>query len=133
MRFYRDHPVVETLYAQGKRLRQGFERAIEGNGLVGYVDVVGRDCNLLFGTRDGDKRPSQPFRTLFMQEMVKCGVIAPSFVVSYSHSEADIDRTLEAVGEALKVYRKALDGGVDKYLAGQSVRPVFRRYAHSRQ
>jgi glutamate-1-semialdehyde 2,1-aminomutase len=128
MRFYRDHPVVETLYAQGKRLRQGFERAIEGNGLVGYLDVVGRDCNLLFGTRDGDKRPSQPFRTLFMQEMVKCGIIAPSFVVSYSHSEADIDRTLEAVGEALKVYRKALDEGVDKYLAGQSVKPVFRRY-----
>lgn len=133
MRFYRDHPVVETLHARGKRIRQGFERAIEDNGLVGYVDIVGRDCNLLFGTRDVDKRPSQAFRTLFMQEMIKYGVIAPSFVVSYSHSEADIDRTLEAVGEALKVYRKALDGGVDKYLAGQSVKPVFRRYANSRQ
>ena len=129
MRFYQDHPVVETLYARGTRLRQGFERAIEGNGLVGYVDVVGRDCNLLFGTRDAEKRPSQPFRTLFMQEMIKYGVIAPSFVVSYSHSEADIDRTLEAVDEALKVYRKALDESVDRYLVGQSVKPVFRRYA----
>jgi glutamate-1-semialdehyde 2,1-aminomutase len=129
MRFYRNHPVVETLYARGTRLRQGFERAIEGSGLVGYVDVMGRDCNLLFGARDVDMRASQPFRTLFMQEMVKRGVIAPSFVVSYSHTEADIDRTLEAVGEALKVYRKALDEGIDRYLVGQSVKPVFRRYA----
>lgn len=129
MRFYRDHPVVDTLYARGKRLRQGFERAIEGNGLVGYVDVVSRDCNLMFGTRDAGKVLSQPFRTLFMQEMIKFGVIAPSFVVSYSHSEADIDRTLEAVDEALKVYRKALDEGVDRYLMGLSVKPVFRRYA----
>lgn len=129
MRFYRDHPVVETLYARGARLRQGFERVVEDNGLVGYVDVVSRDCNLLFGTRDTNKQPSQPFRTLFMQELVKRGVIAPSFVVSYSHSEADIDRTLQAVGEALKVYRKAFEEGVDQYLEGRAVKPVFRRYS----
>jgi glutamate-1-semialdehyde 2,1-aminomutase len=129
MRFYRDHPVVETLYARGARLRQGFERAVEDNGLVGYLDVVSRDCNLLFGTRDTNKQPSQPFRTLFMQELVKRGVIAPSFVVSYSHSETDIDRTLPAVSEALAVYRKALEEGADKYLEGRPVKPVFRKYA----
>ena len=128
MRFYRDHPVVETLYARGERLRQGVTQAIADNGLIGYFDVVGRDCNLLFGTRDADKQPSQPFRTLFMQEMIKFGIIVPSFVVSYSHSEADIERTIEAVSEALKTYRKALDCGIDKYLEGQSVKPVFRRY-----
>jgi hypothetical protein len=66
---------------------------------VGHVDVVSRDCNLLFGTRDADKRPSQAFRTLFMQEMIARGVIAPSFVVSFSHSDADIERTVEAAGE----------------------------------
>ena len=129
MRFYRDNPVVETLYARGSRLRQGFERAVKDNDLVGYVEVVSRDCNLIFGTRDAKTLPSQPFRTLFMQEMIKLGVIAPSFVVSYSHSEADIDHTLQAVGEALKVYRKALDEGVERYLVGQSVKPVFRRYS----
>lgn len=129
MRFYRDNPVVETLYARGAQLRQGLERAVEDNGLVGYVEVVGRDCNLLFGTRDADKQPSQPFRTLFMQEMVKRGVIAPSFVVSYSHSEADIDGTLQVINEALKVYRKALEEGVNKYLHCRPVKPVFRRYA----
>lgn len=129
MRFHRDHPVIETLYARGARLRAGFDQAVDDNGLVGYVDLASRDCNLLFGTRDAQKKPSQPFRTLFMQEMVARGVIAPSFVVSWSHTEADIDRTVEAVAEALRVYRRALEDGPEKYLRGQPVKPVFRRFA----
>lgn len=129
MRFYERNPVVEVLHARGERLRRGYEHVVAANGLTGYVDVVGRDCNLLFGTRDADKRPSQPFRTLFMQEMIKRGIIAPSFVVSYSHSEEDVDRTVEAAGEALAVYRKALENGVENYLEGRPVKPVFRRYA----
>jgi glutamate-1-semialdehyde 2,1-aminomutase len=64
-----------------------------------------------------------------MQEMVARGVIAPSFVVSWSHTEADIDRTVEAVAEALRVYRRALEDGPEKYLRGQPVKPVFRRFA----
>lgn len=129
MRFYRDNPVIETLHARGARLRAGFERAIAEHGLGDYVGVVSRDCNLLFGTRDTDKRPSQLFRTLFMQEMVRRGVIAPSFVVSYSHSEQDIDRTVDAAHEALRIYRLALDGGAERFLQGAPVKPVFRRYA----
>jgi glutamate-1-semialdehyde 2,1-aminomutase len=50
----------------------------------------------------------------------------PSLVVSYSHSEADIDETVEKVADALGVYRRALDQGIDKYLSGRSVRPTFR-------
>lgn len=129
MRFYRDHPVVETLHARGERLRLGFMKAVAEHGISEYVGTVSRDCNLLFTTKDNDKQPSQPFRTLFMQEMVRRGVIAPSFVVSYSHSEQDIDRTIEAAHEALRIYRLALENGVGGYLQGSPVKPVFRRYA----
>lgn len=129
MRFYVEHPVVETLYARGARLRAGFDRVVRENDLVGFVDVVSRDCNLLFGTRDADKRPSQVFRTLFMQEMIARGVIAPSFVVSYSHGDEDIDRTIEVANEALRVYRRALEDGPERFLRGRPVKPVFRRYA----
>ncbi|RPH61743.1 MAG: hypothetical protein EHM83_12535 [Burkholderiales bacterium] len=90
---------------------------------------MSRDCNLVFGTRDADRKPSQPFRTLFMQEMVARGVIAPSFVVSWSHSDEDIDRTVEAAAESLRVYRRALEDGPGTYLRGRAVKPVFRRYA----
>jgi glutamate-1-semialdehyde 2,1-aminomutase len=62
-----------------------------------------------------------------MQEMVRRGVLGPSFVVSYSHSNADIDHTVDAIAGALDVYGRALRDGVDRYLEGPPVKPVFRR------
>jgi glutamate-1-semialdehyde 2,1-aminomutase len=35
---------------------------------------------------------------------------------------------LEASLHTLEIYRRALDEGVDKYLVGPAVKPVFRRY-----
>lgn len=63
-----------------------------------------------------------------MQELVRRGILAPSFVVSFSHTEADIDQTIEAVEAALPAYRRALEGNVNDVLEGPSVQPVFRRY-----
>jgi glutamate-1-semialdehyde 2,1-aminomutase len=63
-----------------------------------------------------------------LQEIIKHGIIAPSLVVSYSHTDEDVDRTLNAFNEALFVYRRALDEGVDKYLVGNPVKPAVRKY-----
>jgi glutamate-1-semialdehyde 2,1-aminomutase len=129
MRIYREDNVVEFLYRQGERLRTGINREIELLGVGDYFWLMGRPCNLIFATRDQSKQPSQPFRTLFLQEMIKHGFITPSLVVSFSHSDADIDRTIEAVGASLQVYRRALEDGVEKYLVGRPVKPVFRKFS----
>jgi len=129
MRAYKELGVIDTLYARGAQLRNGIERLTAELGLQKYFGVVSRDVNLLFFTFDPDGKPSQPFRTLFMQELIRRGVIAPSFVVSFSHTERDIERTLEIIGEALLVYRRALAEGPEKYLEGRPVKPVFRRFA----
>ena len=128
MAVYKREPVVERLYAAGERLRKGVEQAARSHGVAEHFKVNGRACNLLFATLDGERKPSQPFRTVFLQELVKGGVIAPSFIVSYSHDDASIDQTVEAVERALRVYRQALDGGVERFLAGFSVKPVYRRF-----
>ena len=128
LHIYRDHNVIEHLWGQGERLQLLVARSIAENRLGGFFGIAGRPCNLIFATHDQEHRRSQPFRTLFMQELIRRGIIAPSFVVSFSHSDADIDRTGEAVHEALAVYRKALDEGVEKYLQGRPVKPVNRRF-----
>ncbi|MFN8445477.1 MAG: glutamate-1-semialdehyde 2,1-aminomutase [Caldilineaceae bacterium] len=125
---YENEDVIEHLYAAGDRLRAGVNQAIAAHHMEEHFALAGRSCNLIFVTKDQQKQRSQPFRTLFMQEIVKRGILAPSFVVSYSHSDADIDATVEAVSEALNVYRKALDEGVENYLQGPSVKPVMRTY-----
>ena len=125
MEIYRTEPVVETLHRQGERLAAGVRAAARRRGVERFVDVAGRSCNLIYATRGPDGRPSQSFRTLFLQEIIRRGILGPSFVVSYSHSDADIDRTIDAVDEALQIYARALEDGVDRYLEGRPTRPVF--------
>lgn len=127
MRVYRAEPVVEHLHRQGERLARGVHQAIARHGLSAQVEVIGRPCNLLYGTRGPDGKPSQAFRSLFMQELIRRGVIAPSFVVSYSHADADVDRTIDAVDGALAVYTRALADGVERHLVGRPSRPVLDR------
>ena len=131
MQVYETEPVIEHLYRQGARLARGFRQASAVHGLSENVTVQGKECNLWYYTRDRAGKQSQAFRSLFLQELIKRGVLAPSFVVSYSHSDVDIDRTVDAIDGALAVYRRALDEGVDRYLVGRSSSPVFRKYNNS--
>lgn len=128
MQIYKRENVVEHLYRQGERLRMGINRVAESLGLAEHFEVLGKQPNLVYATRDETKQPSQSFRTLFLQETIQQGLLIPSLVVSFSHSDADIDRTIDGVGEALRVYRKALEDGIDKYLLGRPVKPVFRKF-----
>jgi glutamate-1-semialdehyde 2,1-aminomutase len=131
IRIYRREPVIEHLYRQGRRLADGFRTASAARGLSDYVNVVGRECNLVFFTHDQQGDPSQEFRTLFLQELVRRGVLAPSLVVSYSHSDEDVDRTITAVEGALDVYQRALEDGAERYLIGPPSRPVIRKHKSS--
>jgi len=40
----------------------------------------------------------------------------------------DIDRTIEGVADALCIYKAALENGIEKYLDGRPVKPVFRKF-----
>ena len=128
MKVYENEPVVESLWQKGERLASKMRKSIDENKLADYIPILGRPCCLVYGTRDQEKTPSQPFRTLLLQEILKRGFLAPSLVVSYSHSDADIDKTIEAFHEAFHIYRKALDEGIEKYLIGRAVKPVWRRF-----
>ena len=125
---YKEKAVVDHLWRQGERLTKKINQTASELGLNEYFSVIGRPCNLVYVARDQEKVPSQPFRTLFLQETIQRGLLMPSLVVSFSHTDKDIDRTAEAIGEALWVYRKALDEGIEKYLVGRPVKPVFRQH-----
>jgi len=125
---YKRQNVVAYLYRQGERLRQQINRIAESLGIADYFKVLGKAPNLVYATLDESKRPSQAFRALFLQETIQQGLLMPSLVISFSHNEADLERTTEGIGEALRIYRKALDEGIEKYLVGRPLKPVFRKF-----
>jgi glutamate-1-semialdehyde 2,1-aminomutase len=128
MEVYRTEPVTEHLHRVGARLAEGLRQVSARHGLSDFVMPVGRACHLYFATRDPKGQPSQPFRTLFLQEMIRRGVLGPSFVVSYSHQDEDIDRTIDAIDGALAVYARAMAAGsVDGLLVGAPSRIVYGR------
>lgn len=128
MRIYREEPVVETLWRQGRLLTEGIRQVTKQLGLADYFFVRGRPCCLGYATLDAAKQHSSALRTLFLQETMRRGLLMPSLVISYSHSDEDVQRTVEAIAGALKVYRQALDQGVERYLEGRPVKPVFRKF-----
>ncbi|MFZ0932616.1 MAG: aminotransferase class III-fold pyridoxal phosphate-dependent enzyme, partial [Syntrophobacteraceae bacterium] len=128
MQTYKEEDVVGYLWRQGEKLSSRLNAVSAELGLSDFFFVLGKPCNLVYATRDQDKAPSQDFRTLFLQETLKHGLLMPSLVISFSHSDEDIERTVQGVGEALLVYKRALEDGVGKYLAGRPVKPVFRAY-----
>lgn len=129
---YQRHDVVGTLHRQGRRLLDGLKLAAADAGVQQHFTVSGRPCLLLYATLDQNGQRSQPFRTLFLQELLRRGVLAPNFAVTTAHTDVEIDRTVEVVAEALHVYARALNDGVERHLVGRPVQPVFRKYNHPR-
>jgi glutamate-1-semialdehyde 2,1-aminomutase len=98
---YRREDVIGVLDSRS-RLESGVRQAIAHHGLERHFTLAGRPCAMLYGTRDAAGQPSAQFRTLFLQELIRRGVLAPSFMVSYSHDDVTIDRTIESVAGALE-------------------------------
>lgn len=127
MRIYQKNPVIEVLHTRGKRLSTGITQVVEAHGLGDYIQTYGRPCMLFFAARDQEKKRSQAFRSLLLQETVKRGILMPSLTVSYSHSNEDIDKTIDAMDKALLVYKTALESGVGRFLVGRPSQIVFRK------
>ena len=82
----------------------------------------------VYFTKDKSGKTSLEFRTLFSQEMIKNEVLIPWIALSYSHGEKELELTLNAVKKSLHVYKQALEHGIEKYLKGRAIRPVFRKF-----
>lgn len=123
---YQREDVVATLAQIGERLEERVREAADAAGVGSHVALAGHPANLVYATLDEQGQPSQAFRTLFLQELLIRGVIAPSFVVSAALDDDDIEQVAGAVFEAGCTYRKALDEGIDRYLRGRPVRPAIR-------
>jgi glutamate-1-semialdehyde 2,1-aminomutase len=126
--FMQRNEVVKHLWDYGRKLLAMLERVAASHGLADQFRVGGVPCSPFFTTLDAAGKVSLPLRTLFLQEMIRHGVLMPWIALSYRHGDAELAITERAADAALAVYRKALEESVEKYLQGPVIKPVFRKF-----
>lgn len=128
IKFYKEHNVIEHLWSYGEKLIGGVNAIARELGIENEFQFCGVPCSPGYATRDRQGNVSLPLRTLFSQEMIRQGVLIPWIALSYAHGNKELEMTFDAVRKALEVYKKALDEGVEKYLVGPAIKPVFRKH-----
>ena len=126
--FFKTHNVLQHLWLYNEKLIEEANKITQALDIKKYFYFEGFSGRVNFVTKDKNGEISYQFRTLFAQEMIKKGILIPWVTNSYSHQQKELDVTLESIEQSLKVYKKALNQGVEKYLEGAPIKPVFRKY-----
>jgi glutamate-1-semialdehyde 2,1-aminomutase len=126
--YLENNQVVEHLYKYGAELKRilkalSIDYELESNFIVG-----GPDCSPYFQLLDKSGTVSLELRTLFVQEMIKNDVLMPWIALCHRHGDTELEITREAADKSFRVIRKAIDGGIERYLEGPSIKPVFRKF-----
>src|SRR5438132_380071 len=124
----REKDVIEHLWRQGARLRDGYNALAREAGLAGHTRCIGYPPRTVLTFTDGAGAESLAMKSLFQQEMIKRGIlIAGGFNLCYAHSDDDIRRTLDACRESFGILARALaERRVEQLLEGPVIQPVFR-------
>ena len=118
-----DYEVTKHIWNVGRTVKENYNTLVKKHSLQEYTKMMGIDCRPYFYFKNNT------IRTLFLQEMIKCGVLAQGIIPSYSHRENEIKQTLDAFDYSLRVLANAISNNeVNKLLIGNAVKPVFRKY-----
>lgn len=119
--------VPQFLSSQGKKLKDGYNEIAKKLG-VSSTQAIGYNWRSMatFDEKFGDALIQ---KSIMQQEMIKRGVLWQGFFnMSFSHSDSDVDYTLQALEESLYVLKKAIDENkLKETLKGEPVQPVFRK------
>lgn len=127
---YKREPVVETLWARGRQLREGLMAAADAAGLP--FAVQGYDPITAMAFTGLDAETEQRAWSFVLQEMAARGVLLRRGglnFVTYSHTGADIDRAVAAAGEVFAALAPVLHTPeLPRRLRVRDVTASFRRF-----
>jgi len=128
VRFMERENVVSHLWNFGAKLVNLLKECAKETGIEDNFKVIGAAVSPAFVLYDNEKNISLPLRTLFVQEMLKYDVLMPWIAICYRHGDKELKITKEALLKAMAVIKLAIENGVDKYLVGEAIKPVFRKF-----
>ena len=122
-----DKNVTKFLNDQGRKLKDGYNEIAQKLGMS-YTKAIGYNWRSMaaFDESGGDPLIQ---KSIMQQEMIKRGILWQGFHnMSFSHSDADVDYTLQALEQSLSVLKNAVENNkLKETLRGEPVQPVFRK------
>lgn len=128
IKVYKELNVTDHIWDMGRMLVSGLNEIAKENFLQEFFYIEGAECSPNFVVCGKDKKASFEYRTVFLQEMIRRGILMPYIAIAYEHTEKEISRTLESARSAMKIYADALNGDVGQFIEGNIIKPVFRKY-----
>jgi len=125
----RKNNVIGLLWAQGQKLKDGFNVLAQEFGLGRHAECVGLAPRTVLTFRDDGANGALVLKSLFQQECLRRGVLfSGGQNLCYRHSDADVEQTLRVYRAAFAVLAEAVKAGdVVQRLEGEPVKPVFRQ------
>jgi len=120
-------PVIGHIWEMGRLLHEGINTAAENAGVT--LRITGKAPRGGISVKNEQGEEDLLLKSLFMQETVKRGILfgGPVFT-TFSHGLDEVNKTVHASTEALKVLKAAVESGEPAgYLDGEPVGVVFRQ------
>jgi glutamate-1-semialdehyde 2,1-aminomutase len=129
IREFQKHQMIDSNWERGRLLKEKLETILAKYQLEDYLSLQGYPCLFVLVCRNASKAVDDSYRTLFMQEMIACGVLFQGmFYTTWAHQDAELNRQIDAFDSACSIYRQAIENGsTDGLLIGLPAKPVFRR------
>ena len=128
----RREKVPDHLNEVGSLLKDNFNKLADQYGLTEFTGCVGYPCRTVV-TFDGQGRfDSLEMKSYFQQEPLRRGILWAGYhALSFSHQREDIEMTLNAFEDVMKLFKKIVDGSqsLRSFIEGEPVKPVFRNIA----
>ena len=120
--------VIDFLWTQGRKLKEGYNKLAGELELEKYTECLGYPQSTLVRFYGKTSDEALLMKSLVQQELLKRGILWAAYhAVSYSHKDEEINITIEAFDDALRVLKKAVhEGDIGRFLEGKPVKPVFR-------
>lgn len=128
----KEKKTIEKCWSTGKKLFTGWNKVSSENGLNSVIS--GYPIRMIMKCYDSNGKISPELKAVILQEIVKKGIfMSPSWIgISYSHSDEDIQKTLENLDLSLKKiknqvknedFKKMLEGKMPKSVWTMKIKP----------
>ena len=121
-------PVIETIRNSGQKILDGINNLINQNNLGDIFKIGGQPTWTILSIKDTEKYCSWTIKTLYMQEMLKRGILTiGSHETTYAHSDEDINKLLKAYSEVFPIIKESISNNrVIELLKCEPLVPLFK-------